>query len=84
MTNEDNDIQHSVYIVGWGAKDHEIRAFAKSTCNVVVSSDYNMLCQCLDSGIQTALYYKGRAYLIRLSSVEELGIHAPTLGFIAP
>jgi predicted nuclease of predicted toxin-antitoxin system len=86
LTNNDIDIQQSVEVngLGWGATDSKIRAYAKFRSKVVVSSDYNMLCQCLDNGVQTALYYKGRAYVVRLERVEEIGINAPVLGFIAP
>jgi uncharacterized protein DUF5615 len=79
-------IDHSVEIqsLGWGAADSEIRDYAKSAGKVIVSSDYKMLCQCLDNGIQTALYFKGRAYVIKLQRVEEIGIHVPFLGFVAP
>ena len=55
-TDAGNDVQHSVDAVGWGAKDSVIRNYAKSTGQTIVSRDYNMLCQCLDNGIGTALH----------------------------
>lgn len=79
-------MRHSAEIegLGWGARDCKIEEYANQKGFVLVTRDMGLLGRCLDHGIKTAFYYKGKAYILKLEDVIEIGLNADQFGFVAP
>jgi predicted nuclease of predicted toxin-antitoxin system len=73
-------INHSIEIIGIGAKDGEIRAYAKQTGDILVTRDFANCCRCLEQNIRTALYFNCNAYVIKVEKVIPLGEEKKTSG----
>jgi uncharacterized protein YaiI (UPF0178 family) len=73
IKNEGFKVNHSVEIVGWGAKDDAIKEYAKQSGYVLVTRDFGLACQCLDQNVKMAFYYKGKAYVLEVQSILPLG-----------
>jgi hypothetical protein len=88
IRNEDVKVIHSVGQVGIGADDKEILKYAQKTGVTIVTRDFRLFCQSLDSAVDAAIYYKGKIFVLKTDDIipigEDIPVTMPAIRYFRP
>jgi hypothetical protein len=68
----DGTFEHSVKLVGSGAKGPEVMQFAKQNGYLLVTIDQKLVTRCLRNNVPVAYYINGKAHILAVSQTFEI------------